>query len=64
MDIPLIQAELNELRQAWVLADRKLEVAQKIAAIEPEVTLTNINIAIETINHMKSRLVSLKEELE
>ena len=64
MDIPLIQAELNELRQAWVLADRKLEVAQKIAAIEPEVTLTNINIAIETINHMKSRLVYLKEELE
>ena len=64
MDIPLIQAELNELRQAWVLADRKLEVAQKIAAIEPEVTLTNINIAIETINHIKSRLVFLKKELE
>ena len=64
MDIQQIQEELNELRQAWVLADRKLEVAQKIAAIEPEVTLTNINIAIETINHIKSRLVSLKEELE
>jgi len=41
-----------------------MEVAQKIVAVEPEGALTNINIAIETINHMKSRLVSLKEELE
>ena len=64
MDIPIIQEELNEMRMAWILADRRMEVAQKIAAIEPEGALTNINIAIETINHIKSRLVSLKEELE
>ena len=63
MDIPLIQEKLNEIRMAWTLADRRMEVAQKIIAVEPEGALTNINIAIETCNHIKSRLVSLKEEL-
>jgi hypothetical protein len=60
MDIPLIQEEINELRMAWVLADRRMEVAMKMIAVEPVAALTNIDIAIQTCNHIKSRLDAVK----
>ena len=60
MDIPLIQEELNEIRQANDSARQRLWVACQLITMSPISARTEIELAIETINRVKSRLEAVK----
>ena len=64
MDIPQIQEELSEIRQAFDAARARMWQAQQGMALNPISAKTDIELAVENIKRNLPRLTTLLKEME